>query len=59
MVTFLTIVFLLVCINAAMMFTSLYSINRNKSAAKKKTARPTLSKIYPIDLVTSTYKKAV
>ena len=59
MVTFLTIVFILVFINAAMMFSSMYNSNRNRNNVQNKTTKSTLSKIYPIELVTSNYKKAV
>ena len=59
MMTFLTIVLLLVCINAVMMLVSLYSVYKKANTTTKNIADATISKIYPLDLVTSKYNKAV
>jgi len=59
MTTFLTIVLLLVCINAVLMLVSLYSVNKKASTTTKNVSDATISKIYPLDLVTSKYNKAV
>lgn len=59
MMTFLTLVFILVCINVAMILTSLYGVNKSRSVSKKRFTETTVSKIYPLDLLTSDYKKAV
>jgi len=59
MVTFLTIVFILVCINAAIMLTSLYVVYKRENKVQKSITDSTISKIYPLDLFASTYKKAV
>ncbi len=60
MTTFFAILFVLIAINVLLL---LFSVNR--SAAPKltksepKVAAPSVTKIYPIDLVTSNYKKAI
>jgi len=59
MTTFLTIIFLLVCINAVMMFTSLYSVNRKSQKTDKGVQSTKSSKVYSIDLFDPNYKKAV
>ncbi len=59
MTTFLTILFVLVCINAAMILTSLYNVNKSSFKTPKDITRSTISKIYPIDLAAPKYKKAV
>ena len=59
MMTFLTIFIVLVGINVAMVAVSLWSTSRKaKSSSQKQTAKPS-SVIYPLDLLTSSYKKAV
>ncbi len=59
MMTFLILVLILVCINAAMIFTSLYGVRKSTHTSKKGYAETTVSKIYPLDLFTPDYKKAV
>ena len=59
MTTFLSIVLLLVCINAVMMLVSLYSVNKKASTTTKNIPDAPLSKIYPLDLVKAKYNKAV
>jgi len=59
MMTFLTIFLVLIGINALMMLVSIKSISKKvKKPAQKMSGTPT-SVIYPIDLLTSKYKKAV
>lgn len=59
MMTFFTILLILICVNAAMMLVSLYSVNKKASTTTKNISDSTISKIYPFDLVTSKYNKAV
>ncbi|MDV7139702.1 hypothetical protein R3X28_12485 [Maribacter sp. TH_r10] len=59
MTTFLTLVFVLIFINIAMILTSLYSANKSKSTPNGRHADSKISKIYPLDISTSDYKKAV
>ena len=58
MITFFTILFIIIGVNGVMLFISL-----NGSGQKKKSSADTTetsaSKIYPIDLISSKYKKAV
>lgn len=57
--TFFTIFLILIGLNAVIMLTSMQSVNRKaKKPAQKFTEAPT-SIIYPIDLLTTNYKKAV
>jgi flagellar basal body-associated protein FliL len=59
MIIFLTIVFLLVCINAAMMLVSLYSVNKKAKTTSKSIPETAIPKIYPLDLIPSQLNKAV
>lgn len=58
MIVFFTILFLIIGVNAVILF-----INRNGVSQKRKSSLGTMetsaSKIFPIDLVSSKYKKAV
>lgn len=58
MITFFTILFIIIGVNTVMLF-----INRNGAGQKRKpstgTTETSASKIYPIDLISSKYKKAV
>ncbi|WP_405410079.1 hypothetical protein [Maribacter sp. Asnod1-A12] len=59
MMTFLTIFLVLVGINIALVAVSLISVSQKaKTTAQKPTKQPT-SVIYPLDLLTTSYKKAV
>ena len=59
MTTFLTIFLVLVGINIALVVVSLLSVSQKpkKSSQKLSDQRPTA--IYPLDLLTTSYKKAV
>lgn len=59
MVTFLTILFVLICINAVMMLPATFNINKATNKLNKGITDTKVSKIYPIDLFASNYKKAV
>lgn len=59
MTTFLTILFILLGINGVMMFFSLNSVKQNARKLSKNATKSNTSKIYPIDLITPKYKKAV
>jgi len=59
MTTFLTIVLLLVCINAGMMLVNLYNVNKKTSTTPNKISDSPISTIYPLDLFATKYKKAV
>jgi len=59
MMTFFTILLILICVNAAMMLVSLYSVNKKANTTAKNISDSTISKIYPLDLVTAKYNKAV
>jgi len=59
MTTFFTILLILICVNAAMMLVSLYSVNKKANTTTKNISNATISKIYPLDLVPSEYNKAV
>jgi flagellar basal body-associated protein FliL len=58
MMTFLIIFLVLVGINLAMLFISLRSVGQNSKKSTKTTEQP-ISPIYPLDILTSNYKKAV
>lgn len=59
MITFLTIFLVLVGINIAMVLVSLFSVSKkSKATSQKLTEKPT-SVIYPLNILTSSYKKAV
>ncbi len=57
--TFLTIFIVLVGINVAMVAVSLWSASRKTKATSQKLSTKPSSVIYPLDLLTSSYKKAV
>lgn len=59
MMTFLTIFLILVGINIAMVVLSLLSVSQKSKAASPKLNDKPASVIYPIDILTSSYKKAV
>ncbi len=59
MMTFFSILFILIGINAMMMFFSFGNIGQKTKKSTKQTPNPSDSKIYPIDLISSKYKKAV
>ncbi|MBT8299121.1 MAG: hypothetical protein KJO52_12375 [Maribacter sp.] len=59
MITFLTIVLLLVGINAAMMLVSLYSVKKRAKTSSKNMPETTIPKIYPLDLAPQKFNKAV
>lgn len=59
MMTFLTILFVLICINAVMMLPSIINIDKAAESLNKGVTNSKVSKIYPIDLFDSNYKKAV
>ncbi len=59
MTTFFTILIALITINALLL---LFSVNRSAPKLKKsesKVLEPSVTKVFPIDIVTSTYKKAI
>lgn len=58
MITFFTILFVIIGVNAIMLFISLNSVGRKRKATDART-ETSASKIYPIDLVSNKYKKAV
>lgn len=58
MITFLSILFVLIAINAALLIFSVNGTNKkSKSTAATPTGSP--SRIFPLDLINSKYKKAV
>ncbi len=58
MITFFTIFLVLVGINLGMLFISLRTAAQNGKKSTKATEKPA-SPIYPLDILTSNYKKAV
>lgn len=58
MITFFTILFVIIGVNAVMLFISLNVAGRKRKATDGHT-ETSASKIYPIDLISSKYKKAV
>lgn len=58
MITFFTILFVILGVNAIMLFMSLNGVGQKRKATEKG-AETAASKIYPIDLIPSKYKKAV
>lgn len=58
MITFFTILFVIIGVNTIMFFMSLNGIGRKRKItdSRKETEA---SKIYPIDVISSKYKKAV
>ncbi len=59
MMTFLTIILSLIGANAVFMFFSLSGLTQREHKATQNHTSETTSKVYPIDLITSNYKKAV
>ncbi|MGB5555097.1 MAG: hypothetical protein WBM83_10605 [Flavobacteriaceae bacterium] len=59
MMTFFTILFILIGINAVMMMFSLSGVDQGSKKSVSDTSDAQDSKIYPIDLISSKYKKAV
>jgi hypothetical protein len=59
MMTFLTIFLVLVGINIAMVVVSLLSVSQKSKTTSQKLSKQPSSVIYPLDLLTSSYKKAV
>ncbi|WP_405381177.1 hypothetical protein [Maribacter sp. LLG6340-A2] len=59
MMTFLTIFLILVGINFLMVIASLLSVSQKSKATTKKLNNEPVSVIYPLDLLTTSYKKAV
>lgn len=58
MTTFFTILFIIIAVNAVMMFLSLNGVGQKKKPTTDGSKR-IASEIYPIDLMSSDYKKAV
>jgi uncharacterized alpha/beta hydrolase family protein len=59
MMTFLTIFLVLVGINIAMVIVSLLSVAQKSKKSSQELSNQHTSVIYPLDLLTSSYKKAV
>ncbi|WP_282161298.1 hypothetical protein [Ulvibacterium marinum] len=59
MITFFTILFVLIGINALMMIFSLSSVGQKTKRSEGNAKTSVTSKIYPIDSASSKYKKAV
>ncbi|WP_339838229.1 hypothetical protein [uncultured Maribacter sp.] len=59
MMTFLTIFLVLIGINIAMVVVSLLSVSQKSKQSSQKLSNQPTSVIYPLDLLTSSYKKAV
>ncbi|TDT47426.1 hypothetical protein CLV90_1502 [Maribacter spongiicola] len=59
MMTFLTIFLVLVGINIALVAVSLISVSQKAKTPSQKTAKQPTSVIYPLDLLTTSYKKVV
>ncbi len=57
--TFFTILFVLIALNAIMMLFSLKNINQKSKSGQGELSNNTDAKIYPIDLANPKYKKAV
>ena len=57
--TFLTIFIVLVVINVAMVAVSLLSVYKKSPKTPVKVANETTSIIYPLDVLTNSFKKAV
>jgi hypothetical protein len=59
MTTFLTIFFVLIFLNAALLFFSVSSAGKRVSNIRKSISEQSLTKIYPLDLNPTKYKKAI
>ena len=58
MITFFTILFIIIGVNAVMLFMSLNGVGQKRKSSSR-SSETSASKIYPIDLISSKYKKAV
>jgi len=59
MTTFLAIFFVLVLFNAALLFFSVASAGQRVNKLRKSFSEQSLTKIYPLDLNPTKYKKAI
>lgn len=59
MMTFFTILVVLIGLNVAMVLASLQNASKKSKRPTKMVSEDNRSVIYPIDLITSNYKKAV
>ena len=59
MITFFTILFILIGVNAVMMIMNLSGVSQRIKKSTDGITETTMTKIYPIDLIPSKYKKAV
>lgn len=59
MTTFLTIFIVLVLFNAVLLFFSVASSGQGVSKLRKSISKESLTKIYPLDLDSTNYKKAI
>ncbi|MFH6602041.1 hypothetical protein ACEZ3G_01020 [Maribacter algicola] len=59
MMTFFSVFFILIGINAIMMFFSLTGIDQKTKKSDSTASKASESQIYPMDLASSEYKKAV
>ena len=59
MTTFLTIFIVLVLFNAALLFFSVSSAGQSVSKLRKSISKDSLTKIYPLELDSTKYKKAI
>jgi hypothetical protein len=59
MTIFLTILFILILLNAALLFFSVSNAGQRVNKLKKSISEQSLSKIYPLDLNPTKYKKAI
>ncbi len=57
--TFLTILSILIGLNIALVVASLNNVNKKTKKPTRMVSSPKANVIYPIDLLTSGYKKAV
>lgn len=57
--TFLTILLVLIVVNIAMLAVNLLSVSQKSKTTSQKLSNEHISTIYPLDLLTSSYKKAV
>lgn len=59
MMTFFTILLVLIVLNVAMVVTSLQSVSKKSKRPTKTISGDSKTVIYPINLITENYKKAV
>jgi hypothetical protein len=59
MTTFFTIFFVLIVINAALLTFSVITNNRKQAEISGERSAATKEKVYPLDLSTSQYRKAI